>query len=99
MYYNGEHLQYRYFCLFTPPPSRVVCVQLSGCPVLVKNEVCPCVCVCVHSVKCMSSMGMWVMFSVTVRGLRVKRMTLNVCVTNHRGRRWMPRGDNGTVIC
>jgi len=28
------------------PPSRVVCVQLSGCPVLVKNEVCPCVCVC-----------------------------------------------------
>ena len=40
-----------------------------------------------------------------LRGLRVsvdssvKRMTLNVCVTNHRGRRWMPRGDNGTVIC
>ena len=25
-------------------------------------------CVCVHSVKCMSSMGMWVMLSVTVRG-------------------------------
>jgi len=51
-----------------PPLSCVVCVQLSGCPVLVKNEVCPCVCVCVHSVKCMSSMGMWVMLSVTFRG-------------------------------
>jgi len=34
------------FVYLHPPLSCVVCVQLSGCPVLVKNEVCPCVCVC-----------------------------------------------------
>ena len=64
-----------------------------------------CVCVCtqrevyvqygdVGHVECDGSRAS-VVFVVFVE----KRMTLNVCVTNHRGRRWMPRGDNGTVIC